>query len=69
MNICKTSASLHNGWYTNPMQQSFMQSTDFNRHASNAADSGIKLFFKWFGIALKAVIDFLTSMVKMGLGK
>ncbi len=51
------------------MQQSFIQSTDFNRHASNAADSGIKLFFKWFGIALKGVIDFITSMVKMALGK
>ncbi len=51
------------------MQQSFLQTTEFNRHASNAADSGVKLIFKWFGIALKAIIDFITNMVKMGVGK
>lgn len=51
------------------MQQSFFQSTEFNRHASNAADSGVKLIFKWIGIVVKAIIDFVTGMVKMGIGK
>ncbi|MBP9819933.1 hypothetical protein KBC79_04310 [Candidatus Woesebacteria bacterium] len=52
------------------MQQSnFLQSTDFNRHARNVVDDSSKFLFKWFGIGIKAVIDFVTSMVKMGIGK
>lgn len=51
------------------MSESYFQSPDFKRASGTVADSGVKFIFKWIGIFIKGVIDFITSMVKMAAGK
>ena len=51
------------------MPENYFQSHEFRRISSNAADSGIKLFFKYLIISLAAVFSFIVDMFKMVLGK
>lgn len=51
------------------IDKSYFHSTEFNRATNRAADTGIKIFFKWVNIAIKSTIDFITSAIKMAFGK
>ena len=50
------------------MQDLGFSSSDRNRFLGKATDSGIKLFFKWFGIALTGFINFIKVLVGSALG-
>lgn len=51
------------------INQSFFQSTEFNRATNRAADTGIKIFFKWVNAFIFGTINFITSAIRMALGK
>ena len=52
-----------------PMLQEFIQSPEFKRTATNATDSGVKLFFKYVGIVGKEIINFIQEMFRSVFGK
>lgn len=47
----------------------FFQSSDFKRVSGNAADSGVKLFFKLLGDAMSGLVHFVIEMFHSILGK
>ncbi|MCB9813077.1 MAG: hypothetical protein H6772_01590 [Pseudomonadales bacterium] len=49
--------------------KNILNSAEFKKRSSYAADDALKFSFKWIGISLKAVIDFIKSMIQMTLGK
>jgi hypothetical protein len=51
------------------MLQEFIQSSEFKRSATNATDSGIKLFFKYAAIAVNELVKFIQEMFRSVLGK
>jgi len=51
------------------MSQSFYQTPEFRRTANNAADTGIKLFFRWFSWGLLGFIRLVKEMLYSVIGK
>lgn len=45
------------------------QTPEFNRATHNVADTGVKIFFKWVNMFVSGAINFVTSAIKMALGK
>lgn len=46
-----------------------MRSPEFKRRSTYLAEDTAKFSFKWIGIAFKASIDFIKSMISMALGR
>ncbi len=48
---------------------SFINSPEFKRASTNAADNLAKVFFKWLGILISSTANFIKSMIMMAIGK
>jgi hypothetical protein len=48
---------------------SYLQSPEFKRASTNAADSSLKLIFKWIAIGIAGLFNFVRSMLRMVIGK
>lgn len=55
-------------WYSKGMNNGYFQSQEFKRSSRNAADTGIKLFFRVMIDLGMGIIHFIQGMVKMILG-
>lgn len=51
------------------MNQSFFNSPEFKRASSNAADTGVKLIFKWLGIFIVSTANAIKAAVMSIVGK
>lgn len=51
------------------MNESFFQSQEFKRASSNAADTGVKLLFKWIGIAIATAANAVKAILMSIIGK
>lgn len=51
------------------MNQTFFSKQEINRVTGRAAEEGTKFAFKWIGVAIKAFVDFVKTMVSQALGK
>jgi hypothetical protein len=51
------------------MTENYFQSNEFRRISTTAADSSIKLFFKYLSISVMAVFSFIGDMFRQVMGK
>jgi hypothetical protein len=51
------------------MNDSYFNSPEFKRTTGTMADTGIKIVFKWLGIAIAGFANFIKSLVTSAVGK
>lgn len=55
--------------YDTDMNNSVFGNQNANRYMGKAADSGVKFFFKWLGIAIVGLVNAIKLLISSALGK